>query len=235
MKISGIVPAYNEEKTIENVLKVLRSSPLIDEIIVVSDGSSDKTICIVKNFFPKIKLISLSKNRGKANALIIGSKAAKNQILFFCDADLTNLKTSHIKILVKPVVEKKVRMVIGVQEYMNPFRDKLWYRKMFPNKNYSIKMSKNNKINEFILGLGGEKVLFKSDFLKIDKIKDSGYGIEHKIINYFKERKLPFNYKILKGVGHLHKAEKWGVVKGSLIDLKSYLIFIKQYLKNLLK
>ncbi|MBL7078100.1 glycosyltransferase family 2 protein [Candidatus Shapirobacteria bacterium] len=219
-KVSCIIPAYNEVKNIKRVLALLVNFPLLSEIIVVNDGSTDKTGEIVKNNFPQVRLIILPKNQGKADALIAGAKAAKHPVLFFCDADLINLKKTHLNSLIKPVLGKKVKMMVGAQEFMAPNR-------------LSKKWRSKNKMNEFLKGLGGEKVLFKKDFLKIPNIENSDYGVEHKIINYFQKNKLPFDYLVLKGVTHLHKVEKWGIMEGAIRDLNSYFTFACQFLEKL--
>ena len=62
MGISAIIAAYNEEKTIAEVLRALRRNPLIDEVIVVSDGSTDSTVDITRSF--DVTTIALRENRG---------------------------------------------------------------------------------------------------------------------------------------------------------------------------
>jgi len=219
LKVSAIIPAYNEEKTIKNVLAVLASFSLLDEIIVVDDGSTDQTAKVVRKNFPQVKLITLPKNKGKADALITGAKTAKYPVLFFCDADLINLRHSHLKVLIKPVLNGKMRMMVGAQENMATWKE---------NRAEAYK----GGMGEFIKGLGGEKVLLKKDFFKIPGLSGSNYGIEHLIINYFKEKKLPFNYYVLKGTYHVLKIKKWGIVKGSLKELESYITFGRQWLKR---
>ncbi len=98
-EISIIIPAYNEEKTISDVLSHLdnsfNSTGKIFEIIVVSDGSTDKTVEKVKNSQRgNVKLIIFSKNKGKGMALKSGVKKARGDIIIFHDADLIlNLET----------------------------------------------------------------------------------------------------------------------------------------------
>ena len=66
MKISIIIPVFNEEKTISRVLKKILNLKLIwkKEVIVVNDGSTDNTLKIIKKFKPR-RIISYSQNRGK--------------------------------------------------------------------------------------------------------------------------------------------------------------------------
>jgi glycosyltransferase involved in cell wall biosynthesis len=74
--ISAIIAAYNEEKTIAEVLTVLTRNPLIDEVIVVSDGSSDATVEISRSF--DVTTIALRENRGKGYAMRVGVGPIRN-------------------------------------------------------------------------------------------------------------------------------------------------------------
>ncbi len=111
--ISAIVPCYNEEKTVKEVIEVLLNSQYIDEVIAINDGSTDETSNILKGFGNKIHFINLKKNKGKGNALVEGIKKSKGDIVIFLDADLINLSDEHIKTLLKPLLENKSRAAIG--------------------------------------------------------------------------------------------------------------------------
>jgi glycosyltransferase involved in cell wall biosynthesis len=111
--ISAIIAAYNEEKTIAEVLGVLTRNPLIDEVIVVSDGSTDATVDIAQTF--DVALIALRENRGKGAAMRMGVDYARHDVLFFVDGDMFNLTDRHIADLVKPVLRGECDMNIGVR------------------------------------------------------------------------------------------------------------------------
>lgn len=113
MKVSAIIPAYNEEKTVAGVVSVCLKTPEVDEVIVVNDGSTDQTLKKLQPFKNKIKIISLSKNRGKGYAVAQGAKKARNRLVLFLDADLLSLKPHHIYSLINPVAEDKADMTIG--------------------------------------------------------------------------------------------------------------------------
>jgi len=218
-EVSCIVPAYNEEKGIAAVLTVLGQSPLINEIIVVDDGSRDKTAAVVKEKFPQVKLIIHRQNRGKADALYTGVEHSRYPILFFCDADLIGLQVNHLEQLIAPVASNETRMVVGTPEYMNTLEKK---------KSGTVEM------NDFVMGLGGQKVLAKKDFLAIGGLKSSGYGIEQKIIAHFRQRGWPIRYEVMYGVGHVHKIKKWGLI-GLVKEAKAILTFAYQWLVTKLR
>lgn len=93
MKISFTIIAYNEEKNIANCINSILNQERLKnyEIVVVNDGSKDKTSEIVKRFSEKnknIKLIDLKENKGRGNARFLGVKNAKGAYIAFVDADI---------------------------------------------------------------------------------------------------------------------------------------------------
>ncbi|HEX7419453.1 MAG TPA: glycosyltransferase family 2 protein [Thermoanaerobaculia bacterium] len=113
MGITAIVAAYNEENTIADVLRALTTSPLIDEVIVVSDGSTDETVAISRSF--DVRTIALRENRGKGYAMRVGVDYSSNDILFFVDGDMLNVTERTIESLVLPVLQNRSDMNIGVR------------------------------------------------------------------------------------------------------------------------
>ena len=90
-KVSVIIAAYNEEPRIAKVLTVVENDPLVDEVIVVNDGSSDKTAEVVKRF--EVTLIENEKNLGKTLSVKKGIAKAKNEVVLLLDADIVGLTT----------------------------------------------------------------------------------------------------------------------------------------------
>jgi glycosyltransferase involved in cell wall biosynthesis len=111
--ISAIIAAYNEEKTLAEVLGALTKSGMIDEIIVVSDGSTDRTVEIARSF--GVTTIALRENRGKGYAMRVGVDYARHDVLFFVDGDMFNVTGEHIESLVRPVLRDECDMNIGVR------------------------------------------------------------------------------------------------------------------------
>ena len=108
-KVSIIIPAYNEEKNITSTLSHLNLK-WVKEIIVVDDGSDDKTYDLAKNF--NISLYRFSKNKGKGEAVTFAVKKAEGDIILLIDADLGNSVREAEK-LVKPIINDEVQITIA--------------------------------------------------------------------------------------------------------------------------
>jgi glycosyltransferase involved in cell wall biosynthesis len=112
--ITAIIAAYNEEGTIADVIRALTRSRFIDEIIVVSDGSTDDTVAIARKF-EGVTTIALRENHGKGYAMRVGVDFCSNDIVFFVDGDMYNVTDEHIAALVLPVLSNECEMNIGVR------------------------------------------------------------------------------------------------------------------------
>ncbi|MDD4680651.1 MAG: glycosyltransferase family 2 protein, partial [Clostridia bacterium] len=103
MEVSIIIPAFNEENNIPLVLEPLCSMEEPYEILVVNDGSSDRTSDIARSF--GIQVLDLPKNKGKSYAMWTGLNKTAGEIILFLDADLIGLKPEQIKWLIAPIEE----------------------------------------------------------------------------------------------------------------------------------
>ncbi len=112
--VSVVVPVFNEEKTIAQVVEPLLKTPLVSEVICVNDGSWDKTLTILKSFGNRIKLVDLKKNHGKGFALALGVKKAVSEIVVFLDGDLLGLRPGHVDKLVTPLLNGQARVTMGL-------------------------------------------------------------------------------------------------------------------------
>ena len=185
---TAIICAYNEQKTIANILKDVCKTHSFDEIIVVNDGSKDKTGELIKEFKKtnNIKDIHLHKNEGKGFAMAMGAELASSKYLVFIDADLSNFTTEHANKLLKSVLNGNADMVLGqatktfIHPGINPFKN-----------------------------LSGQRALKKIDILPIlKKMKTVGYGVETLINIHFKANNKVVEYVSLKNLVHPTKFQK---------------------------
>jgi glycosyltransferase involved in cell wall biosynthesis len=100
--ISCIVCAYNEADRIRAILDAVHRHPVLCELIVVNDGSTDATEALLKGY-PDVRVISYSPNRGKTYALAQGIAAARGDYLMMLDADLAGITPADIHALAEPV------------------------------------------------------------------------------------------------------------------------------------
>ena len=95
LSVSVVIPAFNEEKTVAEVVEAARNSDMVTEVIVVDDGSTDSTAEVAENAGAKV--IRHTSNRGKGAALRTGFKHSKGEIVAFVDADLKNMTTEKLE------------------------------------------------------------------------------------------------------------------------------------------
>ncbi len=115
MKISIVIPVFNESKTIYKILKKISSIQKIKkEVIVINDGSTDNTKDIIEKKCLGLfnKLISYKQNKGKGYACRKGLKSATGKIIIIQDADLEYDPTDYKK-LIDPILQKKTKVVYG--------------------------------------------------------------------------------------------------------------------------
>jgi glycosyltransferase involved in cell wall biosynthesis len=111
MRLSVIVPVYNEKDSIEKIIDVIKSVPIEKEIIVVDDFSKDGTRDTLQNI-KDIKLFFHEKNQGKGSAIRTGIKQASGDIIIIQDADLEYNPNDYTKML--PYFnDEKVQAVFG--------------------------------------------------------------------------------------------------------------------------
>jgi glycosyltransferase involved in cell wall biosynthesis len=114
MKLSVIIPVYNEVKNISEIVKRVQATKLASEIILVDDGSKDGTGEILQKLDGKgkIRVIRKGKNQGKGAAVVAGMKAAKGDVLLIQDADL-EYDPRDYPALLKPIEEGLADVVYG--------------------------------------------------------------------------------------------------------------------------
>jgi len=139
--LSIVVPAYNEEQrlppTLEKLDAFLKTQPLRYEIVVVDDGSKDRTCDVVTAHMTRIqglRLVRQFPNRGKGAAVRMGMLQARGQIRVMCDAD-GSMPAEELPKLLAPIVHCKAQIAIGSRyaegaktDVKQPFYRVLWSR-----------------------------------------------------------------------------------------------------------
>jgi len=103
--VSIVIPAYNEEISVAKVVNVAINLPYVNEVIVVDDGSYDKTAEEAK--LAGASVISHASNQGKGSAIKTGFKHSKGDIIAFIDGDIYNLNSEKVDMIINPILEGK--------------------------------------------------------------------------------------------------------------------------------
>ncbi|MBS3791905.1 glycosyltransferase family 2 protein [Candidatus Bipolaricaulota bacterium] len=206
MKVSVIVPAYNEAERIKPVLKAIQDAESVNHIVVVDDGSTDQTAEKVRESRADVELIRLDRNAGKASALSRGVESAPDRTLMFLDADLLGLKSEHVDKMIRTYRQNDLDMVIGV------------FHKGRLNTDLSQKISPH---------LSGQRILSVDIWNKLDKSKAKEFGVEMALTKLSLAENLSTKKVKLTGVTHVMKEEKRGFAEGIKSRLKMYKNIIK--------
>lgn len=204
-KVAAVVPAYNEIDRISIVLEAISSAKLVDEIIVVSDGSTDGTFDLVSTM-QGIKAIELEKNLGKGGAMRAGAENTDADIILFLDADLIGMDGDKVDAIIEPIFEGHTEMSIGI----------------FKGGRKSTDIAQ--VISPYI---SGQRALKRLDFLSIPNLESTRSGVETAITKYYRSNNLRFTRVTLVGCTHCMKEEKLGYAKGLIARMKMYRDIIK--------
>ena len=208
-KVTAIIAAYNEERTIGPILDVLRNSPYVEQVVVVSDGSTDRTVEIARA--KDAEVVELSFNVGKGGALYRGLEYIRTDVVLLLDADLVGLQEFHIKNLVEPVLKGEADITIGVFEKGRLATD--FAQKIAPL-------------------LSGQRAI-RADLLQnISNMEVSRFGVEVAINRYIRKNGVRVKLVSLPGLTHVMKEEKFGLVKGFKERMKMYWEILKNVFKN---
>ncbi len=187
MKLSIIIPAYNEQATIYSILQRVGSVELIQdiekELVVVNDCSRDHTEAELYRFLEENPDIQISYqkhevNRGKGAALRTGIQAATGDFLIVQDADL-EYDPREINLLLQPILEGFADVVYGSRFGGGKPHRVLFYFHSVGNKFLTFLSNLFTNIN--ISDMETCYKLFKSDIIKSIKLKENRFGFEAEV------------------------------------------------------
>jgi glycosyltransferase involved in cell wall biosynthesis len=190
-KIAAIVPAYNEAETLSEVLNVLQATPLIHEVLVVSDGSNDDTVKIARSH--GVKTIHLRQNQGKGMAMAVGVAHTDAALLTFVDGDILNLTTEQLTRLIEPVLAGRSDMNVGVRDRGPALND-------FQRRHGPL--------------LSGIRCLRREIFEAVPESHLEGFAVETGLNWACGELGMRITTTVLRNLKHLVKEKKRGLVSG---------------------
>ena len=208
-RVAVVIPAYNEEEHIGAVLSAVTALPEVEQVIVVSDGSVDRTADIARYFGARV--IELKVNQGKGAALRIGCEMAVGaDIVVFLDADLVGLTPHHVRALLDPVLRGDTAATVGV----------------FEGGRMSTDLAQ-------LLApmLSGQRAL-RRHLLADLELEDTGFGVEVALHRALKRLGVDVREVVLQDLSQVMKEEKLGLAKGLAARMKMYWEILREIPKG---
>lgn len=207
VKVAAVVPAYNEEKTVGDVVRTLVASKMFDEVIVVSDGSTDGTAEEARKA-GATRVDSLHIQGGKGGALLHGITHTDADVIMFADSDLYGFTPEHVRAVLGPVLKGQRSMNVGLRD-----RGKFMTR-----------------LEAHLPLIGGERALGRAIIENIPPRFLQGFMVEAALNYYCRSRRLSYGTVPLWGLKIRHKYEKVGWVVGLWQYIKMTLQVIQSML-----
>jgi glycosyltransferase involved in cell wall biosynthesis len=182
MKVSIVIPCFNEKATIEKIVEAVRAAPIGSrEIIVVDDCSQDGTRSVLEEkISPMVdRIIYHQVNRGKGAALRSGFTAATGDIILVQDADLEYSPEDYPSLL-EPLTSEKADVVFGSRFMGGRPHRVLFFWHMVANKFLTLLSNMFTNLNLTDMQTGYK--VFKASVIKAIQIEEDRFGVEPEIV-----------------------------------------------------
>src|SRR6266516_6114895 len=182
MKVSIVIPCYNEKATIEKIVEAVRAAAIESkEIIVVDDGSQDGTQAVLKEKVAQMvdRIICHPVNRGKGAALRSGFAAATGDIILVQDADL-EYSPEDYPVLLEPLISGKADAVFGSRFMGGRPHRVLFFWHMVGNRFLTLLSNMFTNLNLTDMETGYKA--FKASLIKSIQIEEDRFGVEPEIV-----------------------------------------------------
>ncbi len=192
MNLSVIIPVYNEVKNIEEILKRVQATKLVNEILVVDDGSQDGTRDLLKKLDgkKKVRVILHEKNQGKGAAVVTGMHAAKGDVILIQDADL-EYDPRDYPVLLQPIEEGLADVVYGSRFLGAAHRVAMFWHQV---ANQLLTLMTNILYNSILTDMETGYKVFKREVIEGLNIRSKRFNFEPE----FTAKILKRNYRIFE-------------------------------------
>lgn len=199
MRVVAIIPAFNEEETVGTVIDTVAQVSDIDEIIVISDGSTDDTALVARQHGATV--IALEQNLGKGGAMKVGLDRADADVFIFLDADLVGLHPAHVSALLAPVLSDRAGMSVG----------------LFDGGRMATDLAQ--VVAPY---LSGQRAVKRQVLMGVSGLEMARFGVEMALTRHIKEQGIHVAQVTLDNLTHRTKEEKLGILRGFTARLKMY-------------
>jgi len=204
---SIVIPAFNEETTVAEVVRVASESHL-GTIYVIDDGSSDNTVQAATRAGATV--IQLPANLGKGGVLHHAAMNLAADVLILLDADLVGLTPEHVRALAEPVLAGEVDMTRGL---------------------FNGGRVRTSLAQHLAPQLSGQRAIIRKKLAEIPDLAASRYGVEIAITKHAKRASWRTQDVWLTGVAQVMKEEKRGFWKGFWVRLGMYADIARAYVQ----
>jgi glycosyltransferase involved in cell wall biosynthesis len=200
MKVTCLIPCYNEKERVAHVLEVITKIQRIKQVLCVDDGSTDGTADYIRGNWPQVQVVQLQENQGKTAAIRHGLKYVKHEVLLMMDADLQGLVKDELEEALETYQKHSDINMIILRRIRSPWFVK-WYR------------------SDVLLS--GERILRTADLKQVLQQNLKSYQLEVAINRYMLKNRKVVRWMPWSAM-NTYKVDKLGVLDGSKKEFRMY-------------